>query len=318
MKPYTDLLRNVLLHGERVENRTGIDTISLPGQSMQFDLREGFPLLTLRKVPFMSVIAELIGFLRGYTSADSFRALGTKIWDANANQNKAWLSNPFRQGADDLGPIYGSQWRQWPVYGYAASDAERQMLTNQGWRHESDDLYYKEVDQLHDCYKLIMSDSSSRRILFHAWNPAELHAMALPPCHLLYQFHCHNYEVSRNNALSLTVYIRSNDLGLGAPFNIASAAALLHLMAAMTCRQVRYLTIQIGDAHVYVNHLDAIGEMLLRDLPGAAVPPLPKLEVHAGECWPAHVDDVIQGLEVGDFELTGYSPLSALKMEMAV
>lgn len=320
MKPYTNVLRNILVNGERSDNRTGIDTIMLPGQSMQFNMREGFPLLGLRKVPYTQIFGELIGFMRGFGDAESFREFGCNIWDANANSNKAWLANPFRIGDDDLGLIYGVQWRGWEATTKAHDAGELAYLTERGWSVATGPgsgadhwTLTKVIDQLADCLEMVRNDPTNRRILFHAWNPANLHAMALPPCHLLYQFHCYGTD-----KISLTVYIRSNDMGLGAPFNIASSATLLSLFAAWSGRTPHLLTIHIGDAHIYVNHLDAVSEMLLREdqnmTPELPVLGIAKHMVHTD----VSLAELLQDLLPQDLTVSGYRPLGALKMEMAV
>ncbi|MBA1214818.1 thymidylate synthase [Pseudomonas fulva] len=220
MKQYLDLVRDVIENGTLQENRTGIRTISLPGAMLRFDLQKGFPAITTRKLAFKSAIGEMVGFLRGVRNAGQFRELGCKVWDQNANENAQWLANPFRQGHDDLGEIYGVQWRQWPGYKRIplSNRAAIEMAEKAGFRQIAQDeedgvafvILYKAIDQVRQCLDTIANDPGSRRILFHGWNCAQLDEMALPPCHLLYQFHPN----VTTRELSLTLYIRSNDLGL--------------------------------------------------------------------------------------------------------
>lgn len=317
MAPYVDVLDAILSQGASCTDRTGVGTFSLPGAQMQFDMREGFPLLTLRPIPYKSVFAELVGFLRGYTDAEQFRALGTKIWDANANDNKEWLANPFRMGTDDMGYVYGSQWRNWEASTYAWTLRQADWLMKRGWDSgkEAADrgTYSKSIDQLAECLDLLRTNPSSRRILFHAWNPAELHAMCLPPCHLLYQFHVHGERIS------LSVYIRSNDMGLGAPFNIASAAALLQVFADASGLTPWKLTISIGDAHVYMNHFEAVKEMMDRHKYESA-PELPRMHIEWGtDPQYLNMDQIAATLKPESFVVRDYFPMSPVAaMKMAV
>ncbi|HUH41161.1 MAG TPA: thymidylate synthase, partial [Castellaniella sp.] len=240
MRSYLELVQSIFDQGSWQNNRTGVRTLSLPGAALRFDLRQGFPAVTTKQLAFKSVVGELVGFLRAADSAAQFRALGCKVWDQNANENAQWLANPHRSGPDDLGPVYGVQWRQWPAYKLLPSDQAARIAhaEGQGFRRISelnDDgvpsvLLYKAVDQLRHCLDTLIRDPGSRRILFHGWNWAQLDEMALPPCHLLYQFLAN----PDTRELSLCLYIRSNDVGLGTPFNLAEGAALTHLVARLT------------------------------------------------------------------------------------
>ncbi len=195
---------------------------------------------------FDGILSEMVGFLRASRSAADFRALGTKVWDQNANENQQWLVNPYRLQDDDLGPVYGVQWRKWPAYklielGQKQSGAQIDYALACGYQKvgiiedeiekgKSSVLLYKAVDQLRQCLDTIMTEPGNRRILFHGWNWAQLEEMALPPCHLLYQFLVN----TSNREVSLCLYIRSNDIGLGAPFNLTEGASLLHLVGRLT------------------------------------------------------------------------------------
>lgn len=273
MQAYLNLLEAVVMTGERRSNRTGIDTISSTGHLLKFDLRLGFPAVTTKRLAFKSAMGELVGFLRGYTSAADFRALGCRVWDANANENPAWLANPHRKGEDDLGPIYGAQWRS-----------------------------FGGVDQIERCLQMIRKQPDSRQILLTAWNPTVLDQIALPACHVLYQFH----PSERTGLMDMSMYMRSNDLFLGAPFNIAEGAALLSLMCHLTGYQPRLLNYHIADAHVYVSHLDAVQQQL-----GRTPRPLPTLSIDP------HVAD-INLVRPADFSLVGYHPHAPLTAPMAV
>ncbi|MGA0585350.1 MAG: thymidylate synthase, partial [Castellaniella sp.] len=245
------------------------------------------------------------------------------VWDQNANENRAWLDSPWRDGPDDLGPVYGVQWRQWPAYKLLpAADAARiEAALGQGYRVVGpvEDqgrpcvLLYKAVDQLRACLDTLIRDPGSRRILFHGWNWAQLEEMALPPCHLLYQFLAN----PATRELSLCLYIRSNDVGLGTPFNLAEGAALTHLVARLTGYEPRWFTYFIGDAHIYETHVDMLREQLKRD-------PLPPPRLRLSDRIPVYADtgryepEWLERLEPGDFTLEDYRHHAPLTAPMAV
>jgi thymidylate synthase len=288
MRQYLDLLEDVLRHGTRQSNRTGVDAISLPGAMLKFNLDDGFPAVTTKKLAFRSVAAELVGFLRGYDNASDFRSLGSNIWDQNANENPQWLNNPHRKGADDLGRIYGVQWRRW-----RGSNGSH-------------------VDQVMQALKTIREQPINRRIIITAWKPDELPEMALPPCHISYQF---LVNVERRE-LNLCMYQRSCDLFLGVPFNIASCALFLSLMARLTGYRPGQFTHFLADAHIYVNHLEQVEEQLSRPthvLPqlefDSRIPPFDGINFQ-----PEWIDRV----EPGDFRLVNYVSHPALRAPMAV
>lgn len=326
MKQYLDLVQNIIDYGVWQQNRTGIRSISLPGAMLRFDLQQGFPAVTSKKLAFKSAIGEMIGFLRASRSAADFRGLGCKVWDQNANQNRQWLANPYRLQEDDLGPVYGVQWRQWPAYklidpdqpqGSAQlADALAQGYRRLGFVEEHGGrgvLLYKAIDQLRQCLDTIIGDPGSRRILFHGWNWAQLEEMALPPCHLLYQFLVNPTE----REISLCLYIRSNDIGLGAPFNLAEGAALLHLVGRLTGYAPRWFTYFIGDAHIYENHLDMLREQLARE-------PFPSPKLVIADRIPDYAitgqyqPEWLEKVEPGDFRLEGYRHHPPLTAPMAV
>ena len=324
MKQYLDLVRTILDTGAWQDNRTGIRTISIPGAMMRFDLqKDGFPAVTTKKLAFKSVVGELVGFLRASRSAADFRALGCKVWDQNANENEAWLANPYRMGEDDLGNVYGVQWRTWPGYKLLDADQTAQIddAQKRGFRvvaplqdeGKNKVLLYKAIDQLRECLDTIIKNPSSRRILFHGRNCAELDAIALPACHLLYQF----IPNAATREISLCLYIRSNDIGLGAPFNLAEGAALLHLMGRLTGYTPRWFSYFIGDAHIYENHLDMLHEQLQRE-------PLPAPRLVIADRVPDYAKtgkyepEWLEKVEPGDFMLEGYQHHAHLTAPMAV
>jgi thymidylate synthase len=297
MKQYLDLVRTILDTGTWQENRTGIRTISMPGAMLRFDLQQGFPAVTTKKLAFKSAVGELVGFLRASRSAADFRDLGCKVWDANANQNPQWLANPYRQGADDLGDVYGVQWRQWPAYKVLEAGASAQLAdaTARG---------FQVVTEFEE-------DGSRKVLLYKAID--QLRQIALPACHLLYQF---LPNVARRE-ISLCLYIRSNDVGLGTPFNLTEGAALLHLVGRLTGYTPRWFTYFIGDAHIYENQLDMLQQQLTREpyeSPAFAisdrVPDYAKTGVYEPE-W-------LEKIEPSDFSLVGYRHHEPLTAPMAV
>jgi thymidylate synthase len=234
MKSYLELVQTVLDQGSWQDNRTGTRTISLPGAMLRFDLQQGFPAVTTKKLAFKSAIGELVGFLRGIRNAADFRALGCQVWNQNANENASWLANPYRNGEDDLGPVYGVQWRSWP--------------TPDGGH----------IDQIAEVVKQLKANPDSRRIIVSAWNVAELSKMALMPCHAFFQFYV------ADGRLSCQLYQRSADIFLGVPFNIASYALLTHMLAQQCDLKVGDFIWTGGDCHIYSNHTEQVELQLSR------------------------------------------------------
>ena len=243
MKKYLDLMSKVLNEGTVQKNRTGIDTLMIPGEMIQFDLREGFPAVTTKKLAFNAVKGELIGFLRGYTSAAQFRELGCKIWDQNANENEAWLNNPYREGEDDLGYIYSRLWTDMPT-SFDAPDLPKEQRWNQI------DLLIEEIK----------SNPSSRRLIVSAWHPEVFDRCALPPCHYGFQV----IIEQETRTMHLLWNQRSVDVFLGLPFNIASYSLLLHMLCNITGYKPGTVTGFLADVHIYANHRDACYTQLER------------------------------------------------------
>ena len=323
MRQYLDLAERVLEDGYWQTNRTGIRCRVLPGQHLRFDLAEHFPAITTRRLAFKSAMGELVAFLRASTNAARFRELGTKVWDANANQNAQWLANPYREGEDDLGPVYGAQWRAWPAFKRidATHTARLDAARAAGYRAIGTEetpagpvtVLHREIDQLRGCLDAIVTNPTDRRILFHAWNPAMLDAMALPPCPMLVQFHP-NVEARE---LSTSVFIRSSDIGLGLVANLVQYSALLALMAKLSGYTPRFASFTLADAHVYENQIPMITEQLARE-PFEA----PRLVISdripdmrdTGRYEPRWLDQV----EPSDFALEGYRHHPPLTAPMAV
>jgi thymidylate synthase len=230
MQPYLDFMRHVRDHGHRKADRTGTGTLSVFGHQMRFDLGEGFPLLTTKKVHTKSIIHELLWFLRGETNVRSLQAAGVTIWDEWADPD------------GELGPIYGYQWRSWPMPGGGY------------------------VDQLANLLAEIRRNPDSRRLIVSAWNVSDIPRMKLPPCHAFFQFYV------ADGRLSCQLYQRSADIFLGVPFNIASYALLTHLVAQQTDLGVGDFVWTGGDCHLYLNHLEQVDTQLAR-----TPRPLPRL-----------------------------------------
>jgi thymidylate synthase len=264
MQAYLDLLREVLENGHEKSDRTGTGTRSLFGCRMRFDLSRGFPMVTTKKLHWKSILVELLWFLRGETNIEYLRSHKVRIWDEWADES------------GELGPVYGKQWRSW-----SCPDGST-------------------IDQIRDVEREIRSNPNSRRLIVSAWNVADIPKMALPPCHLLFQFYV------ADGKLSCQLYQRSADLFLGVPFNIASYS-LLTTMMAETCNLVPGEFIHIlGDAHLYSNHFEQARIQLTRD-----PRPLPNLLIKRRP--PSVVDFAYE-----DFELVGYDPHPHISAQVAV
>jgi thymidylate synthase len=264
MRQYLDLLAHVLDHGVDRPDRTGTGTRSVFGYQMRFDLSQGFPLVTTKKLHLKSIVYELLWFLSGDTNVRALQENGVTIWDEWADEN------------GDLGPVYGRQWRSWP-----APDG----------RH---------IDQLSDLLKELRRNPQSRRLIVSAWNPAEVDAMALPPCHCLFQFYV------AEGRLSCQLYQRSADIFLGVPFNIASYALLTMMVAQVSGLKAGDFVHTLGDAHLYANHFGQAREQLQR-MPK----PLPTMRINP------EVKDLF-AFRYEDFRLEGYVADAHIRAPIAV
>ncbi|HSI96539.1 MAG: thymidylate synthase [Methylophilaceae bacterium] len=264
MKQYQDLMRHVLEQGHKKEDRTGTGTLSVFGYQMRFNLEEGFPLLTTKKVHLKSIIHELLWFLQGSTNIQYLKENGVSIWDEWADA----------QG--NLGPVYGYQWRNWP---------------------KPDGTH---IDQISQVVNMIRKNPDSRRLIVSAWNVADVDQMKLPPCHAFFQFYV------ADGKLSCQLYQRSADIFLGVPFNIASYALLTMMVAQVCGLKLGDFVHTLGDAHIYLNHLEQTREQLSRD-PRA----LPTMRINPG------VQDIF-GFKFEDFTLENYDPHPAIKAPVAV
>ena len=264
MQQYLNLLNRILTEGTQKGDRTGTGTLSIFGHQMRFDLRDGFPLLTTKKLHLKSIIYELLWFLRGDTNVRYLQEHGVRIWNEWADEN------------GELGPVYGHQWRSWPDYKGGT------------------------IDQIKNVVDMIKHNPDSRRMLVTAWNPAEVEDMALPPCHCLFQFYV------ADGRLSLQLYQRSADSFLGVPFNIASYALLLQMIAQVTGLEAGEFIHTTGDTHLYLNHLEQAKLQITRE-----PRPLPKMKINPD------VKDIFD-FKYEDFELIGYDPLPHIPGVVAV
>lgn len=264
MKQYLDYLKHILTHGVRKVDRTGVGTLSVFGYQMRFNLRDGFPLVTTKKLHLPSIVHELLWFLQGDTNVRYLQENGVRIWNEWADEN------------GNLGPVYGKQWRAWQ--------------TNDG----------RVIDQISDVIQRIKKDPDSRRLIVNAWNVGELDKMALPPCHLLFQFYV------ADKKLSCQLYQRSADSFLGVPFNIASYSLLTHMMAQQCDLEVGDFVWTGGDCHIYTNHLEQV-ELQLSRTPY----PLPKLQFK-------RKPDSIFDYHYDDIEILNYEAHPHIKGQVAV
>ena len=264
MKQYLELLNRILTEGVVKGDRTGTGTMSVFGNQMRFNLEDGFPLLTTKKLHFKSIIHELLWFLKGDTNVRYLQENGVRIWNEWADEN------------GELGPVYGHQWRSWPDY------------------------HGGTIDQISNVVEQLLHNPDSRRMIVSAWNVAEVDSMALPPCHTMFQFYV------ANGRLSLQLYQRSADTFLGVPFNIASYALLLQMMAQVTGYMAGDFIHTTGDTHLYLNHLDQARLQLTRE-----PRQLPVMKINP---------DVksIFDFKYEDFELEGYDPWPHIKAEVSV
>ena len=264
MKQYLELRDRILTEGVKKEDRTGTGTVSIFGNQMRFNLEEGFPLLTTKKLHLKSIIYELLWFLRGDTNIKYLKEHGVSIWDEWADEN------------GELGPVYGHQWRSWP------------------------DENGGTIDQIENVVNMIKNNPDSRRMIVSAWNVAEVERMALPPCHTMFQFYV------ANGRLSLQLYQRSADTFLGVPFNIASYALLLQMMAQVTGLKAGDFIHTTGDTHLYLNHIEQARLQLTR-----TPRPLPRMVINPD------VKDIFD-FRYEDFQLEGYDPWPHIKAAVSV
>lgn len=315
MQNYHDLLKLVMDTGtDQLNTRTGKVCRAIVGHQIQYDLREGFPAITTKKLAFKTMVGELLGFFRGYDNAADFRALGCRIWDANANETQGWLDNPNRKGEDDLGKIYGCQWTAWSDKRLIkAGHLERYL--DLGYEFIMADgrtyLIERKINQLEEALKKLLTNPSDRRIIVSGWNPAEMDLMALPPCHMDYRF----VAFENPKVLNVVMTIRSWDLFLGAPFNISETALFLSIMARLSGYEPGVVTIQATNAHIYSDHYEQVNEILSRD--HFAPPSLVLSDNLRRVSSVDEVHGVFERIEPEDIYLQGYESHQAIAAPMA-
>jgi thymidylate synthase len=270
MKQYLDLVKQILNSGESKSDRTGTGTISLFGAQLRFDLRNGFPLLTTKKVLFNAVVHELLWFIKGETNINNGLLPHTKIW------------NDWADSKGELGPIYGYQWRKWPRQTSCATDENAPTS----------------IDQLKNVIHSIKTTPNSRRLIVSAWNVSDIDKMALPPCHTFFQFYVCDQH------LDIQLYQRSADIALGVPFNIASYALLLMMVAQECNLKPRYFIHTFGDAHIYKNHIEGLSEQIKRQ---------PTPSPYVTICKKPFFD-----IKFDDIKLHDYNPAPFIKFPIAV
>lgn len=282
MKQYLSLIHDVMINGNKREDRTGTGTISSFGHRLEFDLRDGFPLVTTKFVPYRLIATELLWMISGETSAQYLIDNNNHIWDE-------WMLP-----GNELGRVYGVQWRRWR----STSD-----LASISVNKNNVDIEFKWVDQLQNAINSIRTNPTDRRMLVSAWNPGELDEMALPPCHLLYQFYVDG------EYLDCQVYQRSADVFLGLPFDIASYATLMHMVGYVTGKKPRKLIYVTGDTHIYTNHVEQCLTMLRRE-PKI----LPRLVINPTNREINEIDDFL----LRDLSLVGYESHGRLTGEVSI
>lgn len=265
LQQYHGLLQKVLNEGELIYNkRTNYLCKVLIGEQLTFNIKNSFPALTTRKLPFLNILGELLGFFRGVDNAKDFRDLGCNFWSDNANKTQSWLDNRHRKGADDLGRIYGVQWTSWSDKVVTYDLEEVEQYKSEGYKLIlSNGVGYvleRNINQLERAVKTILTNPSDRRILIQGWNTGELDRMALPPCHVSYNF----IPFEHLKVLNVVMSIRSADLFLGTPANIASTALFLEVMSRLTGYTPGKVIIQLANAHIYENHYEQVEKLLTR------------------------------------------------------
>lgn len=290
MKQYINLVKDILKNGTVRDDRTGTGTISVFGRQLRFDMTKGFPIVTTKKVFFRSVVSELLWFLEGSSNEHRLaEILRSKPYDEIPldKRRTIWTDNFNKQGKDlgyengDLGPVYGKQWRHW-----------------------------NGIDQIQNVIDTIKNNPFSRRILVSAWNVSDLEKMALPPCHLMFQFYVEPDENGKPSKLSLCWTQRSVDVALGLPFNIASYSLLLCLVAKVTNLEPHEVICNLGDTHIYLDHIEPLKQQIqnkLYELPTLKIPDIKDLNI-----------ETIKKLKVDDFILENYQCNNSIKMKMSV
>lgn len=315
MQCYHDLLANILTHGSHTANRTGVGTTFLPNQTLSFDLAEGFPAITTKKLAFKTAVGELLAFFRGYQSAAQFRALGCKVWDQNANETPSWLASPFRAGVDSLGRIYGSQFTDYSDWREARSQEQADALLAQGYELLAHDparqvwILRRGIHQLEECLRTLITNPTDRRMVVTAWRPDEHDQGCLAACHHAYTLVCDTDK----RELHLQVVMRSFDAFLG--FNVVLGALWLSLYAKMAGYTPRTLLISIANAHLYDFHIEQVCTLLSREhFPQPTLELGPSIEVIQSL---DQIPGVFARIQPEDIRLVGYQHHPAIAAPMA-
>lgn len=316
MAQFHDMISTILRTGRRRPNRTGTDTLFIPGFMLKFDIeKDGFPAITTKRLAFKAAKGELLGMFRGYDSAEQFRSIDCKVWDANANETKAWLANPNRKGVDDLGRTYPKQWTDWRDWRDTNTQAGADALEAKGYTLIAYDqprntwVYRRGINQLERALEAIMTTPTDRRIMVTGWRPDEFDQMCLPPCHVDYQF----LVDVESKTLHMCMFQRSFDTFLA--FNIAIAALFLEIMSKLSGYTAGTFSHFIGDAHIYVNHVEQAELMLSREHK-----PQPRLKLGASIPTLTSVDEipgVFARIQPDDVTLEGYEFHPAIQAPMA-
>lgn len=316
MEQFHQMLRKIRKHGKRRPNRTGTDTLFYPGFMLRFNMADGFPAITTKKLFLKPAKGELLGFFRGYDSAAQFRAIDCKVWDGNANETKSWLDSAHRRGPDDMGRAYPKQWTDWRDWREAKTQEKADELATKGYELIAHDasrstwVFRRGINQLERALEAIMKTPTDRRILVTGWRPDEFDQMCLPPCHVDYHF----LVDVESKTLHLCMFQRSFDTFLA--FNIAIAAMFLEIMAKLSGYRAGTFTHFISDAHIYVNHLEQTELMLSRKHKaqptlwlGESIPTLTSVD---------QIPGVFTRILPEDIDLKDYDSHPAIRAPMAV
>ncbi len=310
---YLDLLKNILENGVEKGDRTGVGTKSIFGAQMRFDLRKQFPILTTKKVFWKGVVEELLWFMRGDTDSKLLEGKGVKIWQGNTSRDFLDKHNPpLRYPEGEIGPGYGFQWRNWGgTYESKTESTEFVQKNNKDGGYSfspTNEKFtvkkeYDGIDQLSNVIEMLRTNPNDRRMIVNAWNPEQINDMALPPCHMFFQFYC------ANNELSCHMYQRSCDIFLGVPFNISSYALLTYIISNIVGMLPGDFIWSGGDCHIYNNHVEQVKQQLTRE---------PKTFPNLKILKTLYSLKDINNLEFADFFLDGYDPHAGIKAEMAI
>jgi thymidylate synthase len=301
MRQYHRLLQLILHEGYVQGNRTKEQSVTLPyGSVMRFNIQDGFPAITTKKLYFDGIKGEVIGFMRGLENSEDFKALGCNWWDRDANGNSQWLASKHRKGPGDLGRVYGSQWRRWQgdfIGVKAFWEGNSYRVSNE----------FEYIDQMQLALDLIRNNPTNRRIVMSAWRPDQFDQMALPPCHVIYRF---QVDVARG-VLHMSMWQRSCDMFLGVPMNIAGCGIMLHLFAAATGLKPGWFTHHLDDTHIYLNAIDAVRLQLSRE---HYAPPQLRIE-GVDDLFGASADE-LAAIDPSRITLVDYEHHPAIKVEM--